>query len=193
MKKALETPISSTKAHAAAYGAAVKHPLAPPMTLGNMPHSRYAYSFRYVSLNPMKDRQMSWTAARRLLLDGPARWVQAPAAAVPQSGGPDPGTPWGATCCDRDRALEMGKHKRDRSDQSSAFCDVIAVTKNHFMLGKTSNLTQPDSSQPPWPTATPAAGLSALKRVDVRPNWKEQPCASPSPRERAPRAHARVP
>jgi len=37
-------------------------------------HSRYAYSFRYVSLNPMKDRQMSWTAARRLLLDGPARW-----------------------------------------------------------------------------------------------------------------------
>jgi hypothetical protein len=74
MKKALETPISSTKAHAAAYGAAVKHPLAPPMTLGNMPHSRYAYSFRYVSLNPMKDRQMSWTAARRLLLDGPARW-----------------------------------------------------------------------------------------------------------------------
>src|SRR6476620_4709401 len=106
---------------------------------------------------------------------GPPDGVQAPAAAVPQSGGPDPGTPWGATCCDRDRALGMGKHKSDRSDQSSAFCDVIAVTKNHFMLGKTSNLTQPDSSQPPWPTATPAAALSALKRVDVRPNWKEQP------------------
>ena len=36
-------------------------------------------------------------------------------------------------------------------------------------------------------------GKRGGKRVDVRPNWKEQPCASPSPRERAPRAHARVP
>ena len=84
---------------------------------------------------------------------GPPDGVQAPAAAVPQSGGPDPGTPWGATCCDRDCALGMGKHKSDRPDQSSAFCDVIAVTKNHFMLGKTSNLTQPNSSPPAWPTA----------------------------------------
>ena len=50
---------------------------------------------------------------------------------------PDPGTPWGATCGDRDRALGMGERKGNPPDASSAFCDVIAVTKNRFMLGKT--------------------------------------------------------